>query len=168
MPATIRPLAGAIALAWLMAALVVLAPAAPAQAGGLVRDPGIEHALSRLARPVLSAAGLNPNRVQVLVYEDSHFNAFVASPTLIIVHSGMILRLKRAEHLQAVLAHEAAHIANGHIARRLQNLRRMRGVAALGALLSVAVAATTGDAEAGGGLLMGTQSSAMRLLFAHT
>ncbi|PRX38186.1 Putative Zn-dependent protease, contains TPR repeats [Meinhardsimonia xiamenensis] len=169
MPASIRSLPSAARLVELTLALALLLAMTPrAEAGGLVRDPDIEHALSRLAQPVLSAAGLNPNRVQVLVYEDPKFNAFVASPSLIVVHSGMILRLERAEQLQAVLAHEAAHIANGHIARRMANMRAMRGVAAVGAILSVAVAATSGVPEAGGGLLMGTQSSAQRLFFAHT
>lgn len=165
-PARIAPIAAAFSVAVTLAAL--LAMALPARAGGLVRDPDIEHGLSILARPVLSAAGLNPSRIRVLVYEDPRFNAFVAASDLIVVHSGLILRLERAEQLQAVLAHEAAHLANGHIARRLSTIGALRGVAALGAVLSVAVAAGTGNPELGGGLLMGTQSSALRAQFAHT
>lgn len=152
--------------AGMLAAVLALTPAA--RAGGLVRDPDIEHALAELARPVLTAAGLNAGRIQILVIADSKFNAFVAAPDVIAVHSGLILKLDRAAELQSVLAHEAAHIANGHITRRLANIRAARGAAALGMLLSAAVAATTGSAEAAGGVAIGSQSTAMRLLFSHT
>ena len=33
----------------------------------------------------------------------------------------LVLQLKSAAQLQSVIAHEAAHISNGHISRRLAN-----------------------------------------------
>lgn len=134
----------------------------------LVRDPDIEHALDKLAAPVLTAAGLSPARVKVLVIQDSSLNAFVVDTEHILIHSGLILKMERAEELQAVIAHEAAHIANGHITRRLANIRSTKTAAGFGLLLAAAVAAVSGEAEAGAGLAVGTQSTAMRLLFVHT
>lgn len=139
-----------------------------ASAQTLIRDPDIEHALRQLATPILNAAGLNPNRVQVLLIQDSSLNAFVADAGHIMIHTGLMLKLDRAEELQAVLAHEAAHIANGHITRRLSAMRATNTLAGFGLLLSAAVAVASGSAEAGAGLAMGTGSTAMRLLFAHT
>jgi predicted Zn-dependent protease len=69
--------------------------------------------------------------------------------------------------LQAVIAHEAAHIANGHIARRMTNLGTARTAASLGLALAAAAAAA-GEGRAAVGLALGTQSSALGRFFGHT
>jgi Putative Zn-dependent protease, contains TPR repeats len=112
-----------------------------ALAATLLRDADIEYAMNRLAAPILQAAGLNPNRIRVLLIDDRTLNAFVADSDHIFIHSGLILKLERAAALQAVIAHEAAHIANGHLARRRANLRSARTAAGLGAILAAAAAA---------------------------
>lgn len=151
-----------------IACLAVLAvTAAPAVArGGLIRDAALEHALSVLARPVLEAAGL-PRSVDVLLIDDDRMNAFVANARTIFIHSGLLLRLDDAAELQAVLAHEAAHITGGHLTRRPAAARGAISAAKIGTLLSLAAAAA-GGGRAGLGLALGTQSAAQRSLFAHT
>ena len=71
----------------------------------LLRDPDIEHGLSRLAAPVLRAAGLNAKRVRILVVNDQSLNAFVIDSRTIFVHHGLLLKLTTPEMLQAVIAH---------------------------------------------------------------
>ncbi|MFW8592708.1 M48 family metalloprotease [Cribrihabitans neustonicus] len=149
------------------AVLICLAPAVQAGSVALLRDADIEHGLNRLAAPVLRAAGLNPQRVRVLLVNDRSFNAFVTDSQTIFIHYGLVLKVDRARMLQAVIAHEAAHIANGHIGRRLENLRSARGAAGLGLALSV-LAAAAGGGEAAIGIAAGTQSSALRGFLAHT
>lgn len=139
-----------------------------AQAGNLVRDADIEHALSQLAAPVLRAAGLSPSQVGIYVVEDRQMNAFVLDRTAIYVHSGMILRMTKASELQAVIAHEAAHIANGHLTRRYANMQSACNVMALGTALSVAAGALSGSGAVAGGLAMGVNSSAQRVFFGHS
>jgi predicted Zn-dependent protease len=151
----------------LLAALIALALALPARAGGLLRDAESERALRELARPLLAAAGLGAGSVKILIIEDRTLNAFVGDAQHILIHSGLILKLKRAEELQAVLAHEIAHIANGHITRRATNARAARTAAGLGLLLSAAAAAA-GAGDAAAGLAIGTTSSAQRVFFGHT
>lgn len=151
----------------ILAALVALALALPAQAQGILRDAESEYALKELARPLLAAAGLGAGAMKILIVEDRTMNAFVGDPQHILIHSGLILKLKRAEELQAVLAHEIAHIANGHMARRAANARAMRTAAGLGLVLSAAAAAA-GAGEAAAGLAIGTTSSAQRVFFGHT
>ncbi|WP_375173157.1 M48 family metalloprotease [Pseudooceanicola sp.] len=146
--------------------VLTLAPVI-ARAGGLVRDPDIEHGLTQLAAPILRAAGLSPSRVGIYVIEDGAMNAFVLDPTAIYIHSGMILRLTKASELQSVIAHEAAHIANGHLVRRAANVQSARNVMMLGAALSVAAGAA-GAGEAAGGLALGIASSAQGVFFGHT
>ncbi len=168
-PASILALAFA-SVRGLVAALsvtVILFSALPAWTLTLLRDPDVEHGLSVLAAPVLQAAGLNPRRVRVLVVNESSLNAFVIDGQTIFVHYGLILKVSSPAMLQAVIAHEAAHISNGHIARRVGNMRSARSAAGLGAIFS-AIAAAAGAGDAAAGLAIGTASSALRGFLVHT
>lgn len=149
-------------------ALIALSVAQPAHALTLLRDPDIEHALKELATPILQAAGLNPGRTSVLVIDDRTLNAFVVDRDNIFVHSGLLLKMETPQMLQSVLAHEAAHIANGHLIRRPQNMRNARTAAGLGMALAAIAGVTSGNAEAAAGIALGAQSTAARLFFAHT
>ncbi|MBO9441344.1 M48 family metalloprotease [Phaeobacter italicus] len=157
----------ALALAALCFVATTLATTAQAASISLLRDPDIERGLNEVAAPVLRAAGLNAKRVRVLVVNDSSFNAFVIDSQTIFIHYGLILKVDRPEMLQAVIAHEAAHITNGHIARRTQNLRSAQSAAGFGAALAV-LAAAAGAGEAAAGIALGTQASAVRGFLAHT
>ncbi|MCH2164136.1 MAG: M48 family metalloprotease [Marinovum sp.] len=142
--------------------------AAPAQARGLIRDADIEHALRQLAAPVLRAAGLNSRQVRILIVNDTSLNAFVADHRHIFLNAGLIMKLENARSLQAVIAHEAAHITNGHITRRAGNARAARTAAGLGIALAAAAAAAGGPSDAAAGLAIGTQSAAFRSFLSHT
>lgn len=150
-----------------LAALTALSFAAQAKAVSLVRDPDIEHALSRLAAPILQAAGLPAARMRILVIDDASLNAFVIDRDHIFIHRGLLLKLKSAEELQSVIAHEAAHIANGHLERRPLHARAARTAAGFGIALAAAVAAS-GNPQAAAGVGLGVQSSALRNYFGHT
>ncbi|MGH1414636.1 MAG: M48 family metalloprotease [Pelagimonas sp.] len=143
--------------------------ATPLQARiSLLRDADIEYSLKKIAAPILQAAGLNASQIQILVVNDSALNAFVADTRHIFINYGLIMKLDTAPALQAVIAHEAAHIANGHITRRLGNAQIARTAAGLGMALAAAAGAATGNGKAAAAIALGTQGSAQRLLFAHT
>ena len=139
-----------------------------AQAAGLLRDSDIEEGLSQLAAPVLIAAGLSPVSTKILVVNDDRLNAFVIDRRHIFLHSGLILRSKTPEMLQSVIAHEAAHIANGHIARRRQALQLTRNAANFGTALAVAVGAASGSGQAATGIALGIRGSATRKFLSHS
>jgi predicted Zn-dependent protease len=151
----------------ILAAIIWLA-ALPAQAiaQSIIRDAEIERGLQQLGAPIFRAAGL-PSGIRIIVLNDSSLNAFVADARHIFIHSGLLLRISDPAQLQAVIAHEAAHIANGHITRRATNAGNMNTAAALGLLLSIAAAAA-GAGEGAAALAIGTQSSALRVFFSHT
>ncbi|WP_170399711.1 M48 family metalloprotease [Ruegeria arenilitoris] len=151
----------------LLVAATWMVSAVPSTAQSLIRDPDIEYGLRELAFPVLRAAGLNTNRVRILVVNDSTFNAFVIDYGAIYVNYGLILTVESPEMLQAVIAHEAAHIANGHLARRVENLRAAQRNAGLGTALAL-IAAAAGGGEAAAGIAAGTQSAALRSFLGHT
>ncbi len=133
----------------------------------LLRDADIEHGLTQLAAPIFRSAGLNPNRVRVLVVNQSSLNAFVVDHQTVFINYGLILKVTSPEMLQAVIAHEAAHITNGHLARRTQNLRSANSAAGLGAALAI-LAAAAGAGEAAAGVAVGAQNSALRGFLSHT
>jgi len=141
--------------------------ALPAKAASLLRDPDIEYSLRKLATPILNAAGLSPNSVRILLVNDRSLNAFVIDNKSIFIHSGLLLKLTSASQLQAIIAHEAAHISNGHITRRIGNARSANRFAAFGVLLAAAVAAS-GEAQAGAGLAAGAVGSARGVFLSHT
>jgi len=158
---------GHAGLATLLLVLVLAPIMAQAQSIRLLRDADIERGLAELAAPILRTAGLNPRRVRVLVVNDSGFNAFVIDHRAIFVNYGLILKAETPEMLQAVLAHEAAHIANGHIGRRVQNMRSASTAAGFGAALGL-LAAAAGGGEAAAGVALGAQSSVLRNFLSHT
>lgn len=166
-PRSIPSFGLSLVVSLVLAAAIFLGAARPAMALKLLRDPGIEYGLSELALPVLRAAGLNALRVRVLVIDDPSFNAFVIDSQTIFINYGLILKADSAAMLQAVIAHEAAHIANGHISRRMSNLQNARTLSGLGAALAI-VAAAAGAGEAAAGIAAGTQSSAERSFLKYT
>ncbi|WP_170343972.1 M48 family metalloprotease [Ruegeria atlantica] len=153
--------------ALILSVVVWLTAATQSHGQSLIRDPDIEHGLRELAFPVLRAAGLNTNRVQILVVNDNTFNAFVIDYNAIYLNYGLILTVESPEMLQAVIAHEAAHIANGHLARRAENLKAARRNAGLGTALAL-LAAAAGGGEAAIGIAAGTQGAAIRSFLGHT
>lgn len=151
----------------MLGALLYVVTALPAAAITLIRDADIEHGLTQLAAPILSAAGLSPTRVRILVVNDSALNAFIIDNRAIFLNAGLIEKSSSPEMLQAVIAHEAAHIAHGHIARRTANMRSAGTAAGLGmALAAVAAAAGGGEAAVGAGFL--ATNIAQRSFLRHT
>ncbi len=152
----------------LICLFIAVSAAQPARALTLLRDPDIEYALKQLAAPVLKAAGLSPARMDILVIDDRRLNAFVVDANSIFIHSGLLLKMDNAAMLQSVLAHEAAHIANGHLVRRPVNARNARTAAGIGAILAAAAAVAAGQPQAAGAVAIGAQNSAQRVFFSHT
>ncbi|WP_397542977.1 M48 family metalloprotease [Roseovarius salis] len=151
-----------------VALLLAATLAAPGRAATLLRDADIEHALKRLAEPILDAAGLGATRTDIVLVDDRSLNAFVVDRSTIFIHSGLLLKMESAAMLQAVIAHEAAHIANGHLARRPVNLRNARTAAGIGMALAAAAAVASGRGEVATLGAVGASNSAMRMFFVHT
>ena len=72
----------------LIAALGLIAQ--PAAAQSILRDAETEALLHDMAAPLITAAGLNPNNVDVVVINDSSLNAFVAGGQVVYIHSGLL------------------------------------------------------------------------------
>lgn len=144
-----RLLAGGVAAAALMAA------ALPASAQSLIRDTEIEAIIDEWSAPTLTAMGLNPEEVEILLVNDNSLNAFATRGRIMGLNTGLILETKTPNQLLGVIAHEAGHIKNRHTLRDgAQNagMQPMIMTMALGAL-----AALAGAPDAGAALIASSQ-----------
>ena len=89
----------------------------PALAQEILRDAETEQLFRDMERPIIQAAGLRPENVQILVLQDRSINAFVAGGQIVYVHSGLIAAADNVNQVQGVVAHELGHIVGGHVIR---------------------------------------------------
>ena len=68
-------------------------------------------------RPILRAAGLEKQNIQIVIINDSVFNAFVADGRRIFVNYGALMQSETPNQIIGVLAHETGHLAGGHLAK---------------------------------------------------
>ena len=101
------------------------AQAQPRRGSGppVVRDAEIEQLLREYTQPILKAAGLAKQNVQVVIINSRSFNAFVADGRRIFINAGTLMEAENPNQVIGVLAHETGHIAGGHLSRLREELR---------------------------------------------
>lgn len=139
-----------------LAAAFACVSALPAAAQSLIRDTEIEQTMHEYTVPILRAAGLNPSSVDIYLVNDASLNAFVTRGQNIFLHTGLILEAETPNQLKGVIAHEAGHIAGGHIVRSDYGNRSAYGAMLIAAGIGLA-AILAGEAEAGALVIGGSQ-----------
>ncbi|WP_294256530.1 M48 family metalloprotease [uncultured Sphingomonas sp.] len=153
-------------LATLLAMLGLAAFASrPAMAQSVLRDAETEALLADMAKPLFTAAGLNPANGKVVLIADPSINAFVAGGQIVYVNSGLIDAADTANQVQGVVAHEIGHIVGGHAV--FQRDGGYGNISILSLLLGAAAMAA-GSAEAGTGILMAGQRAAIGKYLAYS
>ena len=129
--------------------LSVAMVAGPARAGlSLVRDAEIDHIIRLHAAPLFEQAGLDPQSVDILLVNDPTLNAFVAGGQKLFLHTGLLIRSESPAQLMGVIAHEAGHIAGGHLARKRESLEDATAQMIAAQVLGLALGAATGRGDA--------------------
>ncbi|UGV29006.1 M48 family peptidase [Rhodopseudomonas boonkerdii] len=126
--------------ALLTAAAIALAPlpASPQQGDvRLLRDAEIEQLLRDYTRPILRAAGLEKQNIQVVIINNPTFNAFVADGRRIFVNYGALMQSQTPNQIIGVLAHETGHLAGGHLSKLRQRLAEAQTQMIIAMLLGV-------------------------------
>jgi len=154
-----RSLNRLLALVMALAALTVFT-ARPALAQSILRDAESEAVLQDMSAPLIEAAGLEPENVEIVLVNDPSVNAFVAGGQIVYIHSGLINAAENANEVQGVIAHELGHITGGHILRFGDGIREASGISLLSLLIGVG-AALAGAGEAAMGAIMAGQRAAM-------
>jgi predicted Zn-dependent protease len=145
----------------LVCAMVMsLALAGQAAAQGIIRDAEIEDTLRVYTDPLLIAANLQPQDVDMYLIGDDSVNAFVSGGQNIFVHTGLILAAENPNEIIGVLAHETGHISGGHLARSREAMNQSMGAALISIGLGV-LAIASGAPDAGAALIAGSQGIAM-------
>jgi predicted Zn-dependent protease len=152
---------GAFAARFLMLLTLSFAIAVrPAMAQQILRDAETEQMFRDIARPIIQAAGLRPENVQIVLLGDTSINAFVAGGQIVYIHSGLIAAADNANEVQGVIAHELGHVTGGHVIRIQEGAKVATGIMLLSLLLGAAAMAA-GAGEAGMGVLAAGQQAAM-------
>lgn len=111
-----RGLASLVACCLLVGSLLSIAQKANAQGLPLIRDTEIEALLNDYAQPLFKAAGLGSGRITMRIVRNDAFNAFVVDGGNVFVHTGLLMQSDTPNQVIGVIAHEAGHIAGGHMA----------------------------------------------------
>jgi predicted Zn-dependent protease len=155
----------------LMLATATVTPALAQQdqdAGpSLLRDTETELLFKQMSRPLIVAAGMDPNSVKVALLNDPEINAFVSKGQTVYVQSGLLEAADNVNQLQGVVAHELGHVLAGDSIRSGQGEKQATGVALLSLVLAAAAMAA-GAGEAGMGILQAGQRAALGELLAFT
>ena len=165
-----------------LAAALALAPLASTHAEetekkgpATLRDTETEQLLREYTRPILRAAGLEKQNIQIVIINDPSFNAFVADGRRIFVNYGAILKSETPNQLIGVLAHETGHLAGGHLAKLREQLAQAQTQMIIAMLLgagAVVAGARSGNpnnglANAGAAAIAGPQEMIRRTLLSY-
>ncbi len=102
-----------------------------------LRDAEIEQLLRDYTRPIMRAAGLEKQNIQVTIINDRTFNAFVADGRRIFINYGALLDSQTPNQVIGVLAHETGHLAGGHLAKLREQFAQAQTQMVIAMLLGV-------------------------------
>jgi predicted Zn-dependent protease len=155
----------------LMLAMASWQPALAQDEGGsgpsVLRDSETELLFKDVSRPLIKAAGLDPNSVNVVLLNDPEINAFVATGQTVYIQSGLLMAADDVNQLQGVIAHELGHVAGGHSIRLQEGAKEATGLS-LATMVLGALAVAAGAGEAGMGIMMAGQQAAIGKFLAFT
>lgn len=167
----LQTLLRATALAVVVASGALARPA-EAQYISFIRDTEIENLLNDYARPIFRAAGLGSGRVQMRIVRHDSFNAFVLDGRNVFIHSGALTQSDTPNQVIGVIAHEAGHIAGGHLAQLRDRIARDQTKSLLVKLLGIGLiiaggaSGTEGASGAGVGVITAGDEIILRSLLA--
>ncbi|MBI1385570.1 MAG: M48 family metalloprotease [Rhizobiales bacterium] len=139
-------------LALAVVSIVLESASAQAQRLSFVRDTELEQLLSDYSAPIFRAAGLGGGRVTMRIVKDNSFNAFVLDGRNVFMNTGTLMQSDTPNEVIGVIAHEAGHIAGGHLADIRAKIKRdstrLMLMQALG-IAAMAAGAASGDKDIG-------------------
>src|SRR4029079_2726610 len=164
------------AFALVMMPTVAVAPT-PARAQSqppgppIIRDAEIEQLLRDYSQPILRAAGLAQQNVQITIINDRSFNAFVMDGRRIFINAGALMDAKVPNEIIGVLAHETGHMAGGHLSRLRPQPAQAQVASIIAMILGMggAIAASRSGPGAGNPTpaILGPQESIRRSLLSY-
>ena len=134
-------------------ALAMTPTLAAAQQKGppVLRDTESEQLLRDYTRPILRAAGMEKQNIQMVIINEGVFNAFVADGRRIFVNYGAMMQSETPNQIIGVLAHETGHLAGGHLSKLRERLAEAQTQMIIAMLIGAGamVAGARGGANSG-------------------
>lgn len=161
--AAMKP-AAAVLMATVACTSVLPIPDARSQGLPLIRDTEIERLLNDYSQKIFRVAGLGSGRVSVRIINNDAFNAFVVDGRNVFMHTGTLMQSDTPNEVIGVIAHEAGHIAGGHMAALRARIKQdqtralLVQILGIGAMIGGAVAGGDSGRDVGGagqGVLLG-------------
>lgn len=149
----------------------VMTPLSYAQKRGshiIIRDTEIEAILRSWAKPIIEAAGLEPDSVNFIIIQSPQINAFVAGGQNIFLYTGLLQEAESAEEIVGVIAHEVGHIRGGHLVRSRDALQNASYESLVGAIFGIGAAILTGESGFATLGTLGVSSQAQRRFLAFS
>ena len=118
----------------------------------VLRDAETEQLLRDYTRPILRAAGMEKQNIQMVIINQGVFNAFVADGRRIFVNYGAILQSETPNQIIGVMAHETGHLAGGHLAKMREQMAQAQTQMIIAMLLgagAIAAGASSGGGNSG-------------------
>ena len=123
-------------------------------------DVEVAEYLNELGYRLVSNSPDNQRDIEFFALRDNTLNAFALPGGFIGVHSGLILAAQNESELAGVLAHEIAHVTQGHLARMIA--RQNQGALASIAALAIAILAARSNPQIANAALATAQASTIQ------
>ena len=117
----------------------------------IIQDPDLQHYMQTV---LCRVAPSHCEDIRLYVLPSRGFNALMAPNGMMIIYTGLLIRLASEAQLAAVIGHEIAHYQKRHTLQRFRDVRnKTNALKAGGAILSasVGVVAASGDAAGSAG-----------------
>lgn len=134
----------------------------------IIRDVEIETALKEWAAPLIKAAGLEKDAVNIILVQSDQVNAFVAGGPNIFIYTGLLEKTETPGEVIGVIAHELGHIAGGHLISSAQAMKYASYESILGTVLGIGAAILTGNGRVASAIGVGAQQQAMLNYLGHS
>jgi predicted Zn-dependent protease len=128
----------------------------------IIEDPSIAGYVDRIGQHIVAQLPTSPFDFHFYVLKEDVFNAFAAPAGHVFINSGLLSAMESEEELAGILAHEVAHVLCRHIAKQMQQAKKI-GLATLAGVLAgiflggdaaVTGAMTSGSVAAGASLAL--------------
>lgn len=153
---------------FLVLAAFLLAPVASASAQSLIRDTEVERYLAAWNAPVFEAAGMQGDRVNIIIVNDRAINAFVAGGPNIFFFTGLLLETDHPAEVVGVAAHELGHIKGAHLISTRRAMEQAMLESFVSLVLGGAAATASGEGSAAAAVSQAGAEMARRRFLAES
>lgn len=114
--------------------------------GQVIDDPIDAQYINALGDRLVKYSGKPKGHYYFFFMADPEINSFAGPDGYIAMNSGLVLTAQNEDEVAAVLAHEIAHVTQGHIARKIADASRTKYATAAGVLAAIALGTVSGQA----------------------